>query len=234
MDAAHLRAVLLRSPGCSPALWRALQDDPFTAFQVLLPDSTILHANHNVVRMFVPELGRVEALLNKRYDEVAPLELVRERMDVIQSVARTRRPRMQRSIYQGEQTFTRLEYCGPVPCVGAPKGLVLLVARRTPSEVLDRVPARIRRQITDPGVHRLGALASLTTREREVLALIGSGLANKQIALRLHRTEDTIEDHRQTIGEKLGITDRIRLAELARRAGLTLRDAGASSVESLT
>ncbi len=234
VDPGRLRKVLLGTPGFVGALWRALDGDPFTAFQVLLPDSTLLHANLNVVRMFVPELGGVAALLNKRYDEVAPPELVRDRMDVIKSVAQFHRARLQRSIYQGEQIVTRLEYCAPVAGIDAARGLVLLVARRTPAEVLDRAPAHVRRLIVDPGVHRLGAIGALTAREREVLALIGNGLSNRQIAMRLHRTEDTVEDHRQKIGEKLGISDRVRLAEVAQRAGLTLRDAGAPSVDKLS
>lgn len=230
----RLRELVCTTPGCVDGLWRALHDDPFTAFQVLMPDSAILHANQNVVRMFVPELGDVSDLLGKRYDEVAPAALVRDRMEIIASVARLRRARIQRSIYQGVQVITRLEWCGPVDGADAPSGLVLLAARRTPAEVVERLPARVRRFIVDPGVHRLGAIAGLTTREREVLALIGEGLSNKQIALRLHRTEDTIEDHRQRLGEKLGISDRVLLAECARRAGLTLRDADAPSVDTLT
>lgn len=230
---ARLRDVGCASPAFRHALWRALNDDPFTAFQVLRPDSTMLHVNMNVVRVFVPELGRVEALLGKRYDEVAPPSLVQDRMDIIRSVAQFHKARFQRSIYGGVQTITRLEYGGPVPEAGAPKGMVLLASRPTPADVVARLPAHARRLIVTPHMHRMGVIAALSPREREVLALIGQGLSNKQIAQRLHRTEDTVEDHRRKIGVKLKISDRVKLADVARQAGLTLEDADRPSLQEL-
>ncbi|MFO0831294.1 MAG: LuxR C-terminal-related transcriptional regulator [Phycisphaerales bacterium] len=229
----RLREVAFSEPRFVHTLWRALNNDPFTAFQVLLPDSTILHANMNVVRMFVPELGDVHALLGKKYSDVAPMELVRDRMDFIRSVAGLRKPRMMRSIYQSIQTITRMEYCAPVDGVSAGNGLVVVAARHTPADVVARLPAHVRRLITTPNAHRLGVLAELSPREREVLALTGEGLSNRQIAQSLHRTEDTVEDHRQSIGKKLRISDRVKLAELARQSGLTVDDADMRSVDSL-
>lgn len=230
---ARLKEVGCATPSFRHALWRALNDDPFTAFQVLQPDSTMLHVNLNVVRIFVPELGKVDALLGKRYDEVAPRSLVQDRMDIIRSVAQFHRARFQRSIYGGVQTITRLEYASPIPEAGAPKGMVLLASRPTPADVVARLPAHARRLIVTPHMHRMGAIASLSPREREVLALIGEGLSNKQIAQRLHRTEDTVEDHRRKIGIKLKISDRVKLADVARQAGLTVEDADRPSLNRL-
>jgi len=79
----------------------------------------------------------------------------------------------------------------------------------------------------------MGVIAALSPREREVLALIGEGLSNKQIALRLHRTEDTVEDHRRKIGIKLKIGDRVKLADVARQAGLSVEDADRPSLQEL-
>ena len=71
----------------------------------------------------------------------------------------------------------------------------------------------------------LGRLGVLTTRELEVLALIGQGMRLKEIAKVLYRAPKTIENHRLSIGRKLGETDRMRLAEIAREAELELSDA---------
>jgi DNA-binding NarL/FixJ family response regulator len=49
------------------------------------------------------------------------------------------------------------------------------------------------------------ALDSLTSREREVLALIAAGLANKQIASQLSISIRTVESHRERLMKKLGI-----------------------------
>jgi two-component system, NarL family, response regulator LiaR len=60
----------------------------------------------------------------------------------------------------------------------------------------------------------------LTPREREVLALIGRGMANKAIALELGLSEKTVKAHVSNILAKLGVTDRTQAALYAVRAGL--------------
>lgn len=56
----------------------------------------------------------------------------------------------------------------------------------------------------------------LTTREREVLALLGEGLSSKQIAARLTITEATARNHIQNILSKLGVHSRLEAALYAR------------------
>jgi two-component system response regulator NreC len=60
----------------------------------------------------------------------------------------------------------------------------------------------------------------LTPREREIVVLIGQGLANQAIAERLSLTVNTVKSHRQHIYEKLGLNSRASLLEYARRQGL--------------
>ncbi len=52
----------------------------------------------------------------------------------------------------------------------------------------------------------------LSNREREVLTLLGTGLANKQIARRLGITERTVKAHLTRIFQQLGVTDRTQAA----------------------
>jgi FixJ family two-component response regulator len=59
-------------------------------------------------------------------------------------------------------------------------------------------------------------LSSLTSREREVLPLVVSGLLNKQAAVVLGISEITIQIHRGKIMQKMGAGS---LAELVRMAG---------------
>jgi DNA-binding NarL/FixJ family response regulator len=63
-------------------------------------------------------------------------------------------------------------------------------------------------------------LAALTDREREVLVEIGRGLANAEIARRLHLSEATVKSHITHLFEKLAVTNRVQLAIAAFRAGL--------------
>jgi DNA-binding NarL/FixJ family response regulator len=52
----------------------------------------------------------------------------------------------------------------------------------------------------------------LTDREREVLALVGQGLANKQIARRLDIREGTVKAHLTNVYHRIGVRDRTSAA----------------------
>lgn len=63
-------------------------------------------------------------------------------------------------------------------------------------------------------------LASLTPREKEIIALIAEGLKNKQIADRLFISETTVRHHLTSIFDKLEVGDRLELLLYAYRHGL--------------
>jgi FixJ family two-component response regulator len=63
-------------------------------------------------------------------------------------------------------------------------------------------------------------LNTLTPREREVMALVVSGLLNKQIAFELGTVEKTIKVHRARVMQKMGANSLAELVRLAERAGI--------------
>ncbi|KOG87664.1 LuxR family transcriptional regulator [Streptomyces varsoviensis] len=65
-----------------------------------------------------------------------------------------------------------------------------------------------------------GRLATLTEREREVLALLAQGLSNAAAARRIHMSEATIKTYVSRILTKLECENRVQAALLARDAGL--------------
>ena len=68
---------------------------------------------------------------------------------------------------------------------------------------------------------RSGAVTDgLTDREREVLALVGAGVPNKQIARRLGISPKTVKSHLTHIFRRIGVRDRFQAALWARRHGL--------------
>jgi DNA-binding NarL/FixJ family response regulator len=64
-------------------------------------------------------------------------------------------------------------------------------------------------------------IAMLTDREREVIALVGEGLKNKQIGDRLSITETTVRHHLTSIFTKFGVESRLEMVIFAHRHGLT-------------
>ncbi|MEV3858926.1 response regulator transcription factor [Streptomyces sp. NPDC050095] len=68
---------------------------------------------------------------------------------------------------------------------------------------------------SDDGVD--GQLAELTERERDILALVGEGLTNRQIGLRLFLSEKTVKNNISRLLAKLGVERRIQAAVMASR-----------------
>ncbi|KAF4405305.1 MULTISPECIES: response regulator transcription factor [Streptomyces] len=62
------------------------------------------------------------------------------------------------------------------------------------------------------------ALAGLSPREREILALIGEGLTNREIGKRLYLSEKTVKNHISRLLAKLGVERRVQAAVLASQA----------------
>ena len=83
--------------------------------------------------------------------------------------------------------------------------------------------AQGRRYLVPELARRLNALRlgpAITPREREILALIANGRANKEIAAVLDVSEDTVKRHVSHILEKLNVNDRAQATAEAIRRGI--------------
>lgn len=63
--------------------------------------------------------------------------------------------------------------------------------------------------------------SGLSAREREVLALVGDGLRNGEIARKLRITERTVKGHLTNIFRQIGVSDRTQAALWVREHGVT-------------
>ena len=86
-----------------------------------------------------------------------------------------------------------------------------IAARRLVAASADSQPARDRAR---------KLVATLTERETEVLACLGEGMSNAQIAARLYLSEATIKGYVSRMLDKLGCANRTQAGLLAHDAGL--------------
>ena len=85
------------------------------------------------------------------------------------------------------------------------------------SMVGDMIQELSRPPLVDPEMVKI---ESLTEREREVIALVGEGLKNKQVGERLFISETTVTHHLSSVFSKLDVSDRLALIIYAFRHGL--------------
>ncbi len=191
------------------AVWQCLASDSNVALMIQDSDGLIAFANDLASKMF-PAAGKLE---NRRLHDFSPAEFADERVSLIREAIASARTITVDGMLAG--LWRRTTYR---PMIGEPgQRQRVLVVMRPVSGFFDQTrPAGIvRAKYDDPG-----ALASLTSREMEILCLIGEGLPTAEIAKRLHRSVKTIEWHRVSLGNKLGIANRVELARIAIRAGL--------------
>ncbi|WP_274562168.1 response regulator [Streptomyces spiramyceticus] len=175
----------------------------------------------------------VELALKHRPD-VALLDIRMPRLDGLRAAEELRRTAPETAVVM-LTTFAEDEYIARALGSGA-AGFLLKTG--DPRELIAGVqavaggaaflsPGVAQRVIAHLGAGRLtraaGAkeqLEPLTVREREVVALVGGGLSNAEIAAKLYVVEGTVKAHVSAVLGRLGLKNRVQLAILAYEAGL--------------
>lgn len=191
--------------------WLALAEDSGICVLVLDTNGIILFANDQGGRDF----NRASAeLIGKAYAELFPPQFGAERLQFIRRVVETQQPLVIDHTYDGTRRRTAIR---PYAADSHGRARVLMVCRPTlDGERITSADA----QVVQAKHNDLGLLSVLTPRELEILCLIGQGMATAEIAKHLHRSEKTVEWHRVSLGNKLGVSNRVELARIAIRSGL--------------
>jgi DNA-binding NarL/FixJ family response regulator len=127
-------------------------------------------------------------------------------------------------------TYDNPTYVARAVALGASGFLLKEIARDKLVEAIRRAAAGESAWTRDELRRVTGALATprlvadvevpLTQRESEVLRQLAFGLTNKEIALALHISYETVKEHVQHILRKIGVSDRTQAAVWAVRKGL--------------
>jgi DNA-binding CsgD family transcriptional regulator len=208
-----------------PAAWQDLLADAGAPAVVGDPFSgKVVWANAGYAAVY-GKGAAAEELPGRLLIDLTNDEAAAERLTICRDVIRSGKSRVVRDLWNGRAMCVTVRPMKPWD--GAPSGAVVCVFRPVWPEQpgFDGIcPSAHVVQTVD-----LGPLALLSKRELEVLALIGEGMTNAQIAARLHRTAKTIEAHRTSLAAKLRVTTREELAAVAARAGLGQTSVGPST-----
>jgi DNA-binding NarL/FixJ family response regulator len=210
---------------------------------LLVDDQRLVRAGLRMLCESAPDMTIVGEADNGREairlaEQVAPdVVLMDLRMPHVDGTVATARIRAARPAVKVVvlTTFDDDDHLFPALAAGA---CGFLVKDATPDELLAAVRAAaggetpyspsVLRRLVDQAVRaRAGAAPaaelpdSLTGRERDVLALVGAGLSNREIADELHLGVTTVKTHVTNLLAKTGAANRIRLALLAAQAGLS-------------
>ena len=92
-------------------------------------------------------------------------------------------------------------------------------AQVLPSQLTNSLFSQIVRNAAVKDTARVIDSVRLTTRERQVIDLLGEGLSNKEISSRLHIAVHTVKSHVHNVLEKLALHSRLEVAAFSHASG---------------
>jgi DNA-binding CsgD family transcriptional regulator len=160
--------------------------------------------------------------VGQRLTDFLPGPAAAERLEHVRHVIASGEPIVFRDLWSGialRCTIRRVDYHASG---GGESGPVALIVGTPEVSLMEEAADPAGRSVEAKHID-LGPLSGLTSSELKVLALIGEGLSNAEIAARLHRAVKTVESHRAALTDKTGSSSRVQLGIMARRAGLSRR-----------
>lgn len=192
-------------------------------------DGTIICTNDVAARGF--KQSSADDLLGKTLYDFAPKNWVQERYGVAKLAIESGRQITFLEILGGYRLRTLIRPIS-IQSEGTQKDCVLVTVEKiTASEFEYASSTKTDEMVIHANINDLGQLDALTSRELEVLALMGQGMRAKDIAKQLCRSVSTVDNHRDNIGDKLNINDRGELIALAKLAALQVEDATRQRVQ---
>jgi DNA-binding CsgD family transcriptional regulator len=191
-------------------------------FSVVTKDGTILAQSPAVERNRQRlEQSPTTEIIGRKVTEVFSPELAQERMAIIQRCPMHGKSLAFRSVMCGEQYITHVH---PLRLQdGSEQRAIIAIHQRVEGDLVSELYTGS--EFFEAEYNEYGSLAALSPREVEVLSMLGQGQDTAEIAKALYRSTETIISHKKSLYAKLRCDSHIGAALVARRAGLTRRDA---------
>lgn len=197
--------------------------EPLTAVGVVTLDGTNIYISENGAHLLGGNGASNSQFVGRSLNAFFPPEVTNERLAIFKRIQPDAPPLLIRNLWNGNQLtawFRRFPICPDAP----DRDILIVRGRLIPGDLRSLFPPEAVTLVYSAFV-RLGPLDCLTDQELRVMALIGAGMTVRESAKVLFRAEKTIESHCMAIHRKLGLRDRVEVARLAQRAGLSLEDA---------
>lgn len=201
----------------------SIAGSPLVGVVVLCPSGRILYVNDLAARVLRYPDTRPADLVGQTLHDLFNPAWADEKLRIVQDAILTGTPKLVRTIWNGVQFVTLIRSLAPIDADPG-RRVVIAMLHRVAGSVRETLASEAHAYLESSWV-RLGPLNCLSSPELRVLALLGQGFSVREVSKQLFRAEKTIEFHRTTIHRKLNMRDRVELAQIAQRAGLTLADA---------
>lgn len=199
-------------------LLAAINADPDVAVILVSIDGQVEGYTPNAPKLFGADPHRsYEGLsLNEIFDD----QFVNERLNWFREVIQQGRPMRCQHIYQGDRMVST----------------ILPHDRESHPPLLSVLTRRERRKRNDLQTSRyldIAPLEKLSSRELEVMVLLGHGFSVPEIAKMLYRSTRTIEQHKANLGRKLGSPAVANISRLVGQFGLQIEDLELNRIQAL-
>jgi DNA-binding CsgD family transcriptional regulator len=201
------------------ALWHALSMTPGVGVSIMDSKGGLVFVNDTSQLLFFNEVG--VDYRDKTVWDFHPPAFCEERIAMIGRVLKEKRPLGIRHVYFGRRIESTV---WPIGDKSPPFDRVIVVSHNHASGALAVEPPTPFETFETDYIG-LGPLNVLTKRELEVLVLLGHGMSVPRAAAILHRSPNTIQRHKESIGRKLRLRGQAELVSLVASIGLDLRDA---------
>jgi len=168
-----------------------------------------------ILREYVPDVVLVDIDLGGRdgLESIAPIRALHPGCTVVVLTAATNERDMLRALQFGADGYL-VKDIEPGDLIDALRGALRGQAIFQPAFLMRQLRTQLQ-----PGVPQAPPVR-LTERERDVLRLVTDGLMDKQVAERLHVSENTVKNHMKNIRRKLGAANRAQASCIGLRMGL--------------